>query len=243
MVGCGLVRRTGFGGRHVEILYASAGPVVSVGEMDAGHAGAGSRLSASMDASARAAALREAAVEAAVCVRCPLAAGRTQVVFGAGNPDAELMLVGEAPGFHEDETGLPFVGQAGQLLGPAARRSACRSTRRTSPTCSSAGHRATETRCRRRSPPASRTCSARSSSSSRRSSRRSATSPPSSSRVAARHHARARPGARGDARHDAWLLPALPPGGGALHAVDADGARAGLRAVARSSLGRDRAPS
>jgi len=50
------------------------------------------------------------------CVRCRLAQGRTQVVFGSGNPDAELMFVGEAPGFHEDQQGFPFVGQAGKLL-------------------------------------------------------------------------------------------------------------------------------
>jgi DNA polymerase len=50
------------------------------------------------------------------CTRCRLSQGRTQVVFGAGNPRAELMFVGEAPGFHEDEQGLPFVGQAGKLL-------------------------------------------------------------------------------------------------------------------------------
>jgi uracil-DNA glycosylase family 4 len=50
------------------------------------------------------------------CVRCRLARGRTQVVFGSGNPRAELMFVGEAPGFHEDKQGLPFVGQAGKLL-------------------------------------------------------------------------------------------------------------------------------
>jgi DNA polymerase len=52
----------------------------------------------------------------AACTRCRLAQGRTQVVFGAGNPHAELMFVGEAPGFHEDKQGLPFVGQAGKLL-------------------------------------------------------------------------------------------------------------------------------
>jgi uracil-DNA glycosylase len=52
----------------------------------------------------------------AACTRCRLSAGRTQVVFGAGNPDADLMFVGEAPGFHEDKQGLPFVGQAGKLL-------------------------------------------------------------------------------------------------------------------------------
>jgi len=45
-----------------------------------------------------------------------LAQGRTQVVFGVGDPDADLMFVGEAPGFHEDQQGYPFVGQAGKLL-------------------------------------------------------------------------------------------------------------------------------
>jgi DNA polymerase len=51
------------------------------------------------------------------CTRCPqLAATRQSVVFGAGNADADLMLVGEAPGANEDRMGLPFVGQAGRLL-------------------------------------------------------------------------------------------------------------------------------
>lgn len=50
------------------------------------------------------------------CTKCALAAGRTQVVFGSGSPDAELMFVGEAPGFHEDKQGVPFVGAAGKLL-------------------------------------------------------------------------------------------------------------------------------
>lgn len=51
------------------------------------------------------------------CVRCPeLAQTRTTVVFGAGNANADLMFVGEAPGRTEDEQGLPFIGQAGQLL-------------------------------------------------------------------------------------------------------------------------------
>jgi DNA polymerase len=61
---------------------------------------------------------RLAAFEQAVsaCTRCRLAEGRTQVVFGSGNPDADLMFVGEAPGFHEDQQGFPFVGQAGKLL-------------------------------------------------------------------------------------------------------------------------------
>ena len=54
--------------------------------------------------------------EALVCTRCPLAAGRTQVVFGAGDEHADLMFVGEGPGADEDRTGEPFVGRAGKLL-------------------------------------------------------------------------------------------------------------------------------
>ena len=68
------------------------------------------------DVVARAAALREYAEQTATCTKCALAKGRTQVVFGSGNPNAELMFVGEAPGFHEDQQGVPFVGQAGKLL-------------------------------------------------------------------------------------------------------------------------------
>jgi uracil-DNA glycosylase len=50
------------------------------------------------------------------CRRCKLSTGRKNIVFGSGNPHAELMFVGEAPGADEDEQGLPFVGRAGQLL-------------------------------------------------------------------------------------------------------------------------------
>jgi len=50
------------------------------------------------------------------CQRCQLASGRTQVVFGTGNPQASIMFVGEAPGFYEDREGVPFVGAAGKLL-------------------------------------------------------------------------------------------------------------------------------
>jgi uracil-DNA glycosylase family 4 len=56
------------------------------------------------------------AAQTATCTRCRLAEGRTQVVFGNGDPDADLIFVGEAPGFHEDKQGFPFVGQAGKLL-------------------------------------------------------------------------------------------------------------------------------
>jgi uracil-DNA glycosylase len=55
--------------------------------------------------------------QAQQCVKCPqLASTRHTVVFGAGNADADLMFVGEAPGANEDKQGLPFVGQAGRLL-------------------------------------------------------------------------------------------------------------------------------
>jgi len=60
--------------------------------------------------------LEEAAREAATCTRCRLAQGRTQVVYGVGDPDADLMFIGEGPGYHEDKQGEPFVGAAGQLL-------------------------------------------------------------------------------------------------------------------------------
>ena len=61
-------------------------------------------------------ALAELEREAVGCTRCPLAGGRTTVVFGVGNPDADLMFVGEGPGRDEDLKGEPFVGRSGQLL-------------------------------------------------------------------------------------------------------------------------------
>jgi uracil-DNA glycosylase family 4 len=69
-------------------------------------------------ASERREALKEVYLQAKGCVRCPeLAATRKTVVFGAGNANADLMFVGEAPGASEDEQGVPFVGRAGKLLG------------------------------------------------------------------------------------------------------------------------------
>ncbi len=50
------------------------------------------------------------------CQKCPLASGRTSFVYGAGAADTDIMIVGEGPGAEEDKLGLPFVGQAGQLL-------------------------------------------------------------------------------------------------------------------------------
>ena len=63
-----------------------------------------------------AAALERLAITASTCTRCALAAGRTQVVFGVGSPQAKLLFVGEGPGREEDLAGEPFVGRSGKLL-------------------------------------------------------------------------------------------------------------------------------
>jgi uracil-DNA glycosylase family 4 len=60
--------------------------------------------------------LQELSRIASTCTKCRLANGRTQVVFGVGSPAADVMFIGEGPGFHEDKQGEPFVGAAGQLL-------------------------------------------------------------------------------------------------------------------------------
>ena len=60
--------------------------------------------------------LMEIADEISVCRKCPLDSSRNKTVPGNGNPDADLVFVGEAPGYNEDRQGLPFVGQAGRLL-------------------------------------------------------------------------------------------------------------------------------
>ena len=74
-------------------------------------------MSASQGTEVRREQLVELYREVTNCARCPLAETRTKAVFGAGNADADLMFVGEAPGAEEDRQGLPFVGRAGQLLG------------------------------------------------------------------------------------------------------------------------------
>jgi uracil-DNA glycosylase len=68
------------------------------------------------DADSRREALVEVYNQASTCERCPLSETRNRVVFGAGNADADLMFVGEAPGAEEDRQGLPFVGRAGAFL-------------------------------------------------------------------------------------------------------------------------------
>ena len=60
--------------------------------------------------------LSEVASAVRGCTDCPLSEGRTNAVPGDGNPSSEIMFVGEGPGYYEDVQGLPFVGQAGQLL-------------------------------------------------------------------------------------------------------------------------------
>lgn len=60
--------------------------------------------------------LEELAQQVSSCKRCPLHQSRTHTVFARGNPHAKLMVIGEAPGFYEDQQGKPFVGKAGTLL-------------------------------------------------------------------------------------------------------------------------------
>jgi DNA polymerase len=67
-------------------------------------------------AAERAAELAALCTAASTCTRCRLSEGRNKVVFGSGDPDAELMFIGEGPGADEDRQGLPFVGRAGELL-------------------------------------------------------------------------------------------------------------------------------
>lgn len=73
-------------------------------------------LAPSGEAAERAADLSAMAAVVAGCTRCRLCEGRNKVVFGTGNPEADLMFIGEGPGAEEDRQGLPFVGAAGELL-------------------------------------------------------------------------------------------------------------------------------
>lgn len=90
-------------------------PVGGSGRAPAGEPSPGSGA-ARVDAPARAGALAAIRAELGDCSRCRLGAGRTRLVFGVGEPAAELMFVGEGPGEDEDLQGEPFVGRAGQLL-------------------------------------------------------------------------------------------------------------------------------
>ena len=97
------------------------------------------------------------------CTRCALAQGRTQVVFGSGSPTADLMFVGEAPGFHEDKQGVPFVGAAGKLLSKLLEGIGMARDEVYIANVLMCRPQGTAIRCRMRSPRASRTSGARSS--------------------------------------------------------------------------------
>jgi uracil-DNA glycosylase family 4 len=107
-------------GSRFEELVAGAAPSARGGPGGArergGQGEGGRRRTMSSTAEERRSRLVDSYNEAIVCERCPLAATRNRVVFGAGNADADLMFVGEAPGAEEDRQGLPFVGRAGSLL-------------------------------------------------------------------------------------------------------------------------------
>ena len=95
-------------------MYATSGLAPVTPPAATGHR---STIAAMVSTETRRDELKDVFGQARGCTRCPqLAATRTQVVFGAGNADADLMFVGEAPGAKEDERGLPFVGAAGKML-------------------------------------------------------------------------------------------------------------------------------
>ena len=102
-----------FGYSHLDLNSASSVSTTRPGS--AGEDTRAPRLVAGADTS-DSVALEELAVIASGCTKCRLAGTRTQVVFGVGDPNAELMFIGEAPGRDEDLQGEPFVGRAGQLL-------------------------------------------------------------------------------------------------------------------------------
>src|SRR5438309_4764231 len=100
--------------------------------------------------------LEELASAAATCTRCRLSNGRTQVVFGVGDPHAEVMFIGEGPGYYEDKQGEPFVGAPGSSSRDCWERSVFAVRTCTSRTWFAAARRGTATRCRTRSQPAGR---------------------------------------------------------------------------------------
>ena len=106
--------------------------------------------------------LKDVYEEARGCTRCPLHQTRTTVVFGAGNADADLMFIGEAPGANEDKMGLPFVGQAGKLLDKLLGEIELERDDVLIATRSNAARRTTATRSPTRSRPATTISAARS---------------------------------------------------------------------------------
>ena len=97
--------------------------------------------------------------ECLACTRCELCATRTNVVFGQGVPDAEVLFVGEGPGQSEDEQGLPFVGRSGSCWTNTCLPSTLTAAKTAiSPTSSSAARPRTATRCPPRAKPVCRGC-------------------------------------------------------------------------------------
>ena len=95
----------------------SVRPALSGTERPRVHQSSGEESSPSLQGTEKTVLLAAIQTRVAVCIKCPhLARTRTQTVFGVGNPNAELMFIGEAPGVDEDRRGEPFVGRAGQLL-------------------------------------------------------------------------------------------------------------------------------
>ena len=115
--GWAAVRATLHGAPEAAALPTSARPVSApTSPSTSASIGAGAAPIVDDDPTARAAALAAVAAEALACTRCRLAGGRKTVVFGTGDPNEDLMFIGEGPGAEEDKQGLPFVGAAGQLL-------------------------------------------------------------------------------------------------------------------------------
>ncbi len=100
----------------VGVAWPPAGAVEPKAAVRTAAGAAGAAAAPAAPAGDRAAALAAVRAELGDCQRCRLAGGRKTIVFGQGNPEAELMFVGEGPGADEDEQGLAFVGRAGQLL-------------------------------------------------------------------------------------------------------------------------------
>jgi uracil-DNA glycosylase family 4 len=101
---------------HVPSTQTPAAPMVALKDVPTGLIVSGASRALADDIAAKLASIEEIAATVAKCTRCPLYATAKNPVPGTGNPNADFMIVGEAPGANEDEQGVPFVGQAGQLL-------------------------------------------------------------------------------------------------------------------------------
>jgi uracil-DNA glycosylase len=101
---------------HVPTTQTGASTESPLPDVPAGLVVGGAARALSEDPAFKLSTLEEIAKVVAGCTRCPLYASATNPVPGTGNPDADFMIVGEAPGANEDAQGVPFVGQAGQLL-------------------------------------------------------------------------------------------------------------------------------